>query len=661
MKGSETMKNKRIWLLVISVLMIVALAAPAAFAEGLMGLPVVETSRTFLPTGTADYPVTIQIYDNESNLWPAGATYMHVYVYDVYNGGDPVAVPGGDLTVNVVGEDGIEVTVTTANAQAMATYMDTSGISDYALVVVNTNSSTPVAMGNIQLYPEIQPQDTSFGAEGDTVTIPKEGTVWTHYQIWSDEYNLPVGYGDPVVNTGTISDSGSAYVADISAFTLSNGSYKLLLFESDPATAQNFGAYVPFTFEDQSIISDATVYLSTNGVSNDYSSSARADVTEGYADVRIVIEDTYITSGTYKIQYDSTKFSAGLNDWSTNLTTEPTVTQSQISNDITELTVDFAGTVNAIDTTETLFTLRFTASSEGTLPLYVSNMFEYGNGLAESGVQLFNDQTEMSIMKDEFNSDKVYFTFTDKAMVHYFHDMNSGEALTDGTLYYVFDDQTEEPMQYSNDDNGGYFYDFYDGEKTVSSYMIDFDGYEDMAISSTEHYHNTSEIQPVMLWTDPHMLPLTTEDLTITINETGIGLSVSNLIAQGYCLDDDWNSNTVDKNVTFAMVDSDTVNMTIVGGLSDFGDMAQYNFYITDTGNEGGLLGRALLTVDDQSANQDPYDLDMSGTVDIADLALLAQNFGIDSTDQMYWGMCDLNGDNIIDIFDLVLLAKEIN
>jgi len=639
-------------------MMIVALAAPAAFAEGFTGLPVVETSRTFLPTGTDDYPVTMEIYDNESDLWHAGATYMHVYVYDVYNDGDPVAVDGGELTVNVVGEDGISVTLTATNAQAMETYGET----EYGLVVINTNNSTPVAMGTIQLYPEIQPEGTSFGSEGDTVTIPKEGTVWTHYQIWSDDYNLPVGYGDPAVNTGTVTDIGSVYEADITAFTLSNGSYKLMLFESDPATAQDFGAYVPFTFEDLSTISDAIVYLSTNGVSTDYSSSSRADVTDGYVNVGLVIKDTVVTSGTYKIQYDNSKFSASINDYNLSLDAEPEVSTA-IVGDAMEMTVAFSGETNAIDTTETLFTLRFTASAEGTLPLYVSNMFEYGNGLAESGIQLLNGQTEMSIGKDEFNSDRVLFTFTDKDMVHYFHDVNSGEPLTGGEPYCTFNDESTEVLNYSADGNGGYFYDLYSGQNQAVAYMIEFAGYGKMEINSTLHGYQTSEIQPVKMNADPYMLPLTTEDIITTINQTGIGLSASDLEAQGYYQDDDGNNYTVDKTVTFAYIDDNTVTMTIAGGLSDYGDNLQYNFYIYDTDDEdGGLLGRALLTVDNSSANQDPnFDINGDQTVDMADLMLLAQSFGIDSTDQTYIAAYDLNSDGIINIFDLVLLAKEIN
>lgn len=651
------MKNRQMWLAVLTILVIVAFAAPAAFAEGFMGLPLLETSRTYLPTGVGDYPVDMEIYDNDSNLWSAGIMH-YVSIYDISDPDNPVMLTNGGVTVNAIGEDGIPITITAANAQAMADY----GKTEYALVLVRHTDQEPVAMGIIQLYPEIQPQSTSFGPNGDIVTIPKDQITWTHYQIWSDEYNSPVAYGEEpnVTFTGLVTDTGNAYEADITAFTLSNGGYKLLLFESDPATAENFGAYLPFTFEELLPISDATVFLSTSGHSEDYSSSARADVTYGYVDLGIVIEDTIVTSGTYKIKYDSDMFTPSLWDWNLDLSAEPTVTTAQLQGNIVEMTVNFQGTINAMDTTETLFKLRFTASSEGTLPLYQSSMFDYNNGNAESGIQLFNGDIDMSILKKEYNDSRILFAFTDKAMVHYFHDLNSGEALTDGEPYYVFDDETVEPMAYFSDDEGGYFYDYYSGSKTVTAHMIDLGGYGKMGINSTQHYYETSEIQPDMLWADPHILPLTTEDITITINETGIGLSISNLEGRGYYQDDDWNNYTLDKTVTFAYVDDDTVTMTIVGGLSDYGDNRQYNFYIYDTGDQGGLLGRAMVMVDNEFANQDLLDLDMSGTVDLADLVLLAQSFGIDSSDQMYLDKYDLNSDGIINIFDLVILASEI-
>lgn len=648
------MKKRHRRCALLMVLLLLALSVPTAFAQGFESLPGVGMSHIFLPAGTSGYPLDVEFYDSELDLWDAGIMHT-VLIYDVSDLSNPVQVQNGTLTVGAVGEDGIPATITAANAQAMAD----GGNTEYAFVIVNLSTQQPVAMSMSQLLPEIQPQSTSFGPSGDTVVVPKGETVWTHFRIFADEYQTIVGYGDPVVDTGTVSDTGTAYEADITGFTLSDGNYKLLLFDYDPAGAGDGpGAYVPFAFQDTSIISDATVFLSVYGSSSGYNSSTMATVADGHADVGVVIDDTVVTSGIYKIRYDSAIAVPSLYGWHTDLSAEPSVSTEVLEGTMRETTVTFAGNVTASGDSETLFTLRFTPEAEGTLPLHISNMFEYGTGMAESGIELMNGDTNMSIMRKEYNDTRTWFTFTDKDKAHYFFDMNSGDPLTGGVPYYVFDDQTTGPMVYTSDDFGGYFYDLYSGDRTVTGYAIDFDGYEDEGLTHGEYIHVVSEIQPIMLWADPHMLPLTDEDLTVNINETGIGLRVGQLTAQGYGLDNEWNSFAVDKTVTFAFVDDDNVAMTIAGGLSEYGDMASYNFYIYESEI---LQGRAYLTVDDASANQDPWDFDFSGTVDLADLAMLAQNFGIDSADDMYWDGYDLNSDGIIDLFDLVLLAKQIN
>ena len=53
-------------------------------------------------------------------------------------------------------------------------------------------------------------------------------------------------------------------------------------------------------------------------------------------------------------------------------------------------------------------------------------------------------------------------------------------------------------------------------------------------------------------------------------------------------------------------------------------------------------------------------DIDNSSQIDIIDIAMLASKYNITSKDENWNSLYDFNGDKIIDIFDLVMIAKEI-
>ena len=72
-----------------------------------------------------------------------------------------------------------------------------------------------------------------------------------------------------------------------------------------------------------------------------------------------------------------------------------------------------------------------------------------------------------------------------------------------------------------------------------------------------------------------------------------------------------------------------------------------------DGSNNGGNSGGGDQTFDKE-------DVDQSGNVDIYDLSLIAKNYNKKSYESGYNAKYDLNNDNIIDLFDLVIVAKKI-
>jgi len=349
--------------------------------------------------------------------------------------------------------------------------------------------------------------------------------------------------------------------------------------------------FIPTAYADGT----SAAWLNINGYSDNgsYYSSART-TTDGRVDVGLYVENISFTAGTFKIQYDSSIAVPALSYNDEGLT----VIQStnNLGGSLNELVVDFSGFFSADSNGAEILELTFTPQAEGTLPFHLGSMTDYDNGKVTAGLSMINDSEPVDFVGKEYNDGLSLFSFTDRDNVNYFMDFDTGAPLTGGTISAVFADNTEELLDFYVDEFGGYFFNDYIGDNTLAYYAFEKPGYW----STAGGFHQTSSIQSNMLFAEPHMIPSTTEDTSIFIMETGIGINHEELSAEIWLSDWDNGSTPISGSaIHFNPINDDQVEMVIEGGLQS-SDMVSYNILVKRNGN---LLGRVYVHLDPNAGN----------------------------------------------------------
>ena len=212
--------------------------------------------------------------------------------------------------------------------------------------------------------------------------------------------------------------------------------------------------------------------------------------------------------------------------------------------------------------------------------------------------QLMNGTEQVVHERKEWSDGTELFAFTDKtgATYQYYYDMNFGTPI-EGSLTVTYADNSEETFFTSDDDKGimidnanGAF--FVTPQPNGASYRLNLTNYGSYDMSLTGGRY-ISHIQPEghLFLEQESGVKAQTEDISLNVHSfDGIGTDFATSTYAAAIAGD--RLGILDKSFTFAYVDDNTIEVTVVGGLeADF-----YNIYIY---KNGVIQGRAWFTASD--------------------------------------------------------------
>ncbi|MEN6309832.1 MAG: hypothetical protein ABFD91_18960, partial [Anaerohalosphaeraceae bacterium] len=338
----------------------------------------------------------------------------------------------------------------------------------------------------------------------------------------------------------------------------------------------------------------------------------RAPITEGYMDLRLLIENASFDSAEFSISYDSnilhTPGAANFLDIIPGLST-PTVSTVNLEGSWKKTTFTFTGavTIGAIQyESESVFRLRLVPHAEGTVPisLWTSSSPRYPDSYKSCSLTLRNGTDEVPFERKEWNDSVQLVTFTDKtsASIMYNYDLNLGTPISNGIIRVTYADSTVEEFTASNHDRGitvdsnygGYYI---TAQPDAVLYSIIFPEYEDTVVDNISGGWSTTHVQPdTMFFVKEasegfHGLRATTEDIELTIELAGIGADFAGSEYDAVLITDQ--QGALVKTFEFEYVDADTMKLTIVDGLEAY---PNYSLYVYKNGLIAGRTWFAAST-----------------------------------------------------------------
>lgn len=326
----------------------------------------------------------------------------------------------------------------------------------------------------------------------------------------------------------------------------------------------------------------------------------RAPVTEGYMDLRLLIENASFDNAEFSISYDSnilyTPGAANFLDIIPGLST-PTVSTINLEGSWKKTTFTFTGAVN-IGTiqyeSESVFRLRLIPRAEGTVPisLWASASPRYPDSYKSCSLTLRSGTDEVPFERKEWNDSLQLFTFTDKtsASVMYNYDLNLGTPISNGVIRITYADSTVEEITTTNHDRGITFDSNYGGyyisaQPDAVQYAIIFPEYEDTVVDSISGGWSTSHVQPERMFFVKeasegfHGLRATSDDVELTVELAGIGADFMVSDYDAVLINNE--QGALVKSFEFDYVNDDTVKLTMVGGVEA---NPNYSLYIYKNG-----------------------------------------------------------------------------
>ena len=310
----------------------------------------------------------------------------------------------------------------------------------------------------------------------------------------------------------------------------------------------------------------------------------RAPVTDGYMDLLLVIENASFTNAEFSICYDSAIISpvssTSLLEIRSGLSLA-SVTTENLEGAWKKTTIVLSGSITIGEApyeSDALFRLRLIPIAEGTVPitLWPGQWSPYPDTYNTCALTLMDNDQQVVHERKESNDGTQLITFTDKtsASVFYHFDLNFGNPIN-GFLQVVYEDESVEEFHVSNHDkgitidpaNGAYFI---SPQPDAVSHTLIFPGYEQWPLSLSGGW-TVSHTQPsVMLSVMEaeegfHGIKATSEDITLTIQSTGIGENFDSTLFNAAIAGD--NSGILNKEFTLKYIDNDTIQLTIKDGL----------------------------------------------------------------------------------------------
>ena len=354
-------------------------------------------------------------------------------------------------------------------------------------------------------------------------------------------------------------------------------------------------------------LANPQAWLSTQYRPDIWSSGSwyRSPVTEGYMDVRLLIENAAFTEMTFSITYDSMLVypieSGSIFDKMSGLNLSA-VTTENMEGTWKKSKLTFTGNIN-IGTiqyeSDAVFRLRLYPIAEGTVPLslWTSASPRYPVSYKTCSLTLKNGGVDVPVDRKEWNDATQLITFTDKtsATVTYQYDMCLGTPIANGFFRVTYADNHVEEFHASNPARGVTIDKSYGGyfitpQVNAVSYSLIFPEYEDLMSMDMSGGWSVTHKQP-----DGYLfvqevgegqsdgIRATTDDITLTVVRPGIGMNFdAHAFGAAIIGDQAW---VLNKTTDFQLADDNTVRMIIRGGLAaDF-----YNLYLY---KDGLILGR---------------------------------------------------------------------
>lgn len=341
-------------------------------------------------------------------------------------------------------------------------------------------------------------------------------------------------------------------------------------------------------------------WVGMSGPSNWYSSP----VTSGYAYLRLYVESVTFTDAVFTFSYDSavinTLGTVNVQNLQGGLSLV-SVTNENLDGTWKKATIVITGniTMGLVQyQSEAIFRLLLIPVSEGVVPVTLWPNERFPERYNTCSLSLANSGEEVIHEKKEWNDGTELFAFTDKtgATYQYYYDLNFGTPI-EGSLTVTYTDDSQDTFYTSDNDKGimidnanGAF--FVTPQPNGASYTLNLTNYGSYEMSLTGGRY-ISHIQP-----DGHLfldqesgVKAQPEDIKLTVHSfDGIGTNFETSTYSAAIAGEQLG--VLDKEFTFAYVDDDTIEITIVGGL----EADYYNMYVY---KNDAIQGRAWFTASD--------------------------------------------------------------
>ena len=310
-------------------------------------------------------------------------------------------------------------------------------------------------------------------------------------------------------------------------------------------------------------------------------STYRSPLTDGHLDIRLFVDNVTFTDAVFTINYDSNIVNPIGTGSVTNIRgglSLVSVTTEDLDGSWKKATITLTGNIT-IGTAEyeqdSIFVLRFIPHSEGVMPITLWQA-DYPDSYTTCALSLYNGEDEVIHERKEWNDGTNLFTFTDKTTtLNFNHDIHFLYPL-EGYLVITYSDQSTETYYQTDTNKGIAYYPDYSlwlvaPQPNATEYTVYLPGYSNYSLTFTQNMY-TSHSQPeshifIDGVNESSPLRASTEDVTLTAGSIGVGedfaTSEYEIRIAGYT------TGELSKSFTFAPVDNDNIQFTIIGGLAD--------------------------------------------------------------------------------------------
>ncbi|AQQ69843.1 hypothetical protein SMSP2_00177 [Limihaloglobus sulfuriphilus] len=351
-------------------------------------------------------------------------------------------------------------------------------------------------------------------------------------------------------------------------------------------------------FTVSSLTAVPNAWVSANWSDGWNSSSFRSPVTNGHMNLYVLVDNVTFTDAVFSVDYDPAVVSplgtGSVYNIMSGLSVESAVT-TDLENGWKRTAFTVTGSVIIGETqytSDAFIVIRLIPAGEGVQPVGLWQDLQYPASYKTCSLQLWNEGTEISFEPKEWNDEVELFSFTDNTGgLNFFYDMNFGYPLSDGVLRITYNDSSVEEITQSDPERGislipAYGAFFLEPQSNASSYEIIFPAYGAFNPSTSAGRYTSHSAPAEMLSITDGLVSETAkasdQDLVLKISSPELGKdfqtsTYSAAIAGG-------EAGPVEKDFTFAYVDDETIELTILSGLSkDY-----YTLYITKNDSIAG-------------------------------------------------------------------------